>query len=478
MKKRSLSYVLAGVALSLLTAMPASSVYAGNIAGNTAGNNAVNVAPNVSGESSKGTKFVTGKFADALAQAKKEGKKLMVDCYTLWCGPCRYMAKNVFPTEQLGQFMNERFVSIQIDMEHGEGPELQKQWKVKAYPTFIFFDGDGKEMSRFEGMAMQDEFQKRCERILDGKAPIDEEAEAQAKAKQAEQAEQAKAKAEKDTIIDEGKGVVFIKGSEVRLADVLAQAKRENKRVLVDFWADWCHACKQMDKTTLRDTRIGNLLNYSFVNYSVNMDTDPDAKEMLDKYKVMAFPTYLILNPDGSYYNRIIGSRTVEGFAQDITGALMGKEDKYVKMQREQEEQKAKERAERQTKLTDTAKSAPKTKTKFQKGQDLAKILKAAKGKKVIVYISDGDYKSEYMEKYSFNDPAIAEYLNKNYVMAFVDANSKAGDAAITENEVDESFPAFLMFDAEGNRLGSFSALLKDIDTVKTYFEAAFAQKK
>ena len=183
-----------------------------------------------------GTQFFKGTFAQALAKAKKENRKLMVDCYTLWCGPCRHMAKNVFPDENLGKYMNANFVCIQLDMEHGEGPELNKTFNVKAYPTFIFFDAEGKEMSRFEGMCMQDEFQKRCERILKGEAPIVKEDSETAKKVQPQVAE-------KDTIIDEGKGVNFIKGSDVRLADVLAQAKRENKRVLVDFWATWCHAC-------------------------------------------------------------------------------------------------------------------------------------------------------------------------------------------------------------------------------------------
>ena len=45
-------------------------------------------------ENAKGTEFFKGSFKEALAEAKKENKKLMVDCYTLWCGPCRFMSKN------------------------------------------------------------------------------------------------------------------------------------------------------------------------------------------------------------------------------------------------------------------------------------------------------------------------------------------------------------------------------------------------
>lgn len=412
----------------------------------------------------KGTQFFKGTFAQALAKAKKENKKLMVDCYTLWCGPCRFMAKNVFPDEKLGKFMNEHFVCMQLDMEHGEGPERNKTFQVEAYPTFIFFDADGKEMSRFEGMAMQDDFQKRCERILKGEAPI---------SKEDIQKEKQHRVAEKDTIIDEGKGVNFIKGSEVRFADVLAQAKRENKRVLVDFWATWCHACMQMNKTTFRDTRVGNMMNYAFVNYAVDVDHDADAKELVEKFNIKAFPTYLILNPDGTEYNRIIGSNTVEGFAKALTNALLGKEDQYIMMEKMQKKAEAKAKAERQANLTPSPKATPKTKVKFMAGMDVEKGIKAAKAKKknLMVFFTDGDYKSEYVEKYSFNDAGIADYLNKNFLCMFVDVKSKQGDAVVTKYEIAESFPGFLLFNSKGENKGYAGGTLRTADMMKESFD-------
>lgn len=420
-------------------------------------------------DNTKGTQFFKGTFAQALAKAKQENKKLMVDCYTLWCGPCHYMATNVFPNDTLGKFMNEHFVCMKLDMEHGEGPERNKTFNVKAYPTFIFFDADGKEMNRFEGMAYQDEFQKRCERILKGEAPISEGT----KKEEAQQRKQKEKAAEKDAIIDEGKGVNFIKGSEVRFADVLAQAKRENKRVLVDFWATWCHACIQMNKTTLRDTRIGNLLNYTFVNYSVDMDHDPDGKELVEKYKIQAFPTYLILNPDGTVYNRVVGSNPVEPFAKALTDALLGKEDQFIMLERMQAEAKNKARAERQAKLTNSPKATPKTKVKFLAGTDIEKGIKAAKAKKknLMVFFTDGDYKSDYVEKYAFNDDKIAAYLNKGFICMFIDANSKQGDAQMKKYEVDESFPGFLLFNSKGEDKGYAGGTLRSADMMKQTFD-------
>lgn len=90
-------------------------------------------------------------LSEAIAKAKAAHKRVFLDCYTSWCGPCKLMAREVFPTDSAGQYMNPRFVNLQIDMEKGEGPELAKRLQVTAYPTFIIFDSDGAELNRFLG---------------------------------------------------------------------------------------------------------------------------------------------------------------------------------------------------------------------------------------------------------------------------------------------------------------------------------------
>lgn len=100
-------------------------------------------------------------FKDAVAKAKKEHKLIFLDCYTSWCGPCRMMATKVFPQKQVGDFMNSSYVSIKIDMEKGEGPELNKKLEVSAYPTFVIFNSSGDEIGRFLGGSEAEEFIQR-----------------------------------------------------------------------------------------------------------------------------------------------------------------------------------------------------------------------------------------------------------------------------------------------------------------------------
>ncbi len=78
-----------------------------------------------------------------LAKAKTENKLVFVDAFTTWCGPCKMMAKNVFPDKEVGEYFNAHFVNAKIDMEKGEGPMIAKQYSVRAYPTYLFVNGDG-----------------------------------------------------------------------------------------------------------------------------------------------------------------------------------------------------------------------------------------------------------------------------------------------------------------------------------------------
>ncbi|MBQ2434817.1 MAG: thioredoxin family protein [Bacteroidaceae bacterium] len=108
----------------------------------------------------------------AAAKAKKENKLVFVDCYTQWCGPCKKMARDIFPDAKVGEYMNAKFVNLKIDMEAAYAQGLSKEWQVSGYPTFIIFNADGKEIGRFMGGSDADKFISRVEE----KSKIDAEA--------------------------------------------------------------------------------------------------------------------------------------------------------------------------------------------------------------------------------------------------------------------------------------------------------------
>lgn len=100
---------------------------------------------------SQGINFQEGNFEEILAKAKKEKKLIFVDCYTVWCGPCKKLVKEVFPQGEVGAFFNENYISYSLDMEKGEGIELAKYYNVTAFPTLLFLDANGNLLTRTEG---------------------------------------------------------------------------------------------------------------------------------------------------------------------------------------------------------------------------------------------------------------------------------------------------------------------------------------
>lgn len=118
-----------------------------------------------------GVNFVEGKtLSEALAMARESGKMVFVDCYTTWCGPCRMMSAEVFPQKKMGDYFNEKFVNLKVDMEKGEGPELGKRFEVRAYPTFLFLDAEGEEVNRIVGGDPDvDRFLAQVKRGMEGK---------------------------------------------------------------------------------------------------------------------------------------------------------------------------------------------------------------------------------------------------------------------------------------------------------------------
>lgn len=92
----------------------------------------------------KGIAFFNGTFKEARAKAKAEGKYVFLDAYASWCAPCKTMDKEVYSDSSVGLYFAEKFVSIKIDMEKGEGPELAKKLtSIDGYPSLLFFTPEG-----------------------------------------------------------------------------------------------------------------------------------------------------------------------------------------------------------------------------------------------------------------------------------------------------------------------------------------------
>ena len=82
-----------------------------------------------------------------------------------------------------------------------------------------------------------------------------------------------------------------------------AAALKENKVMMVDFWADWCAACKVMDADVYPDPEVIATANERVISVKIHFDLQP---ELARKYGIPALPFMLFTNSYGSklFYHR------------------------------------------------------------------------------------------------------------------------------------------------------------------------------
>jgi len=103
---------------------------------------------------------------EALAAQKETPKKIIMDVYTKWCGPCKLMDKNTFSNKDVIKFINENYYAVKFNAEgieevnyqdfiytnpnYQEGRKgrnsqhlLAHALKVTGYPSLVFFKDNG-----------------------------------------------------------------------------------------------------------------------------------------------------------------------------------------------------------------------------------------------------------------------------------------------------------------------------------------------
>jgi len=102
------------------------------------------------------------------------------------------------------------------------------------------------------------------------------------------------------------------------LDDALATAKREHKLLVLDFNAEWCVPCRRMEKTTLVDRRVAELLDQIVF---VRVDTDRHS-EIAQKLGVVGLPDIRFVLPDGRMIRQLRGFQDADPFAALLEQAI------------------------------------------------------------------------------------------------------------------------------------------------------------
>ncbi len=85
-------------------------------------------------------------------KAKKSGKLIFLDVYATWCGPCKYLEKNVYTDPQLGQYYNAMYVNAKMDGETDFGATFAREHQLEAYPTMFFLTSSADLIAKIVGV--------------------------------------------------------------------------------------------------------------------------------------------------------------------------------------------------------------------------------------------------------------------------------------------------------------------------------------
>ncbi|MDV7187662.1 thioredoxin fold domain-containing protein [Lutibacter sp. TH_r2] len=112
---------------------------------------------------------------EAVAAQKVTPKKIMLDAYTVWCGPCKMLDKKTFKNKDVANYVNENFYAVKFNAEGNEtvnflgntftnpnfdsskgngrnsSHQLSQYFGIRAYPTIVFLDEDANLIAPLPG---------------------------------------------------------------------------------------------------------------------------------------------------------------------------------------------------------------------------------------------------------------------------------------------------------------------------------------
>ncbi len=108
------------------------------------------------------------KFNEGMSEAKKNGKKILVDVYTDWCTWCKEMDKNTYADKNISAYLKKNYVIIKLNAEGNEKmmyegkpitpQEFAQGMGVNGYPATLFLQSDGKPITLLPGYSTPDQF--------------------------------------------------------------------------------------------------------------------------------------------------------------------------------------------------------------------------------------------------------------------------------------------------------------------------------
>lgn len=102
-----------------------------------------------------------------------------------------------------------------------------------------------------------------------------------------------------------------IKFEKSTLQEALNKASSVGKMVFVDCYTEYCGPCKAMAALVFTLDSVADFFNSNFVNVKLDMLSE-DGKQYENKYKIGAYPSFLLLNGKGELLYKFVGGKSAE----------------------------------------------------------------------------------------------------------------------------------------------------------------------
>ncbi|WP_457609637.1 thioredoxin family protein [Lutibacter sp.] len=111
---------------------------------------------------------------EAVEAQKTAPKKIIMDAFTIWCGPCKMLDKNTFNNDDVANYINKNYYAVKFNAEGNEvikfkgktytnpnfrsntsgrnsSHQLSSYFGVRAYPTILFLDEEANPIAPITG---------------------------------------------------------------------------------------------------------------------------------------------------------------------------------------------------------------------------------------------------------------------------------------------------------------------------------------
>jgi thioredoxin-related protein len=109
-------------------------------------------------------------YQRASALARSSGKPLLIDVYTDWCGWCKKLDTDVYPTPRVQQLARS-FVMLKLDAE-GHDARYAQALKATGYPSLYFVSSQNRMLGNFSGYVDANSFAGEMQQALNREAEL------------------------------------------------------------------------------------------------------------------------------------------------------------------------------------------------------------------------------------------------------------------------------------------------------------------